>query len=104
MTVLNSIQAKLNTGLLIYKGVIMTVKEHITMFIKYYWNNNIATFKTRNIQSLSESGKVKFGYRLGSPDTYTRTFRTMKENGDIKVTPIKGTTKDNTWYLEGHSL
>jgi len=81
-----------------------TVRSHIAMFIKYYWNHNIATFKTRHIQRLSESGELKFGYRLGSPDTYTRAFRSMKEAGEIVVRPINGTTRDNTWYLEGHNL
>jgi len=83
----------------------MKVKDHIAIFIKYHWNNNIATFKTRQIQELSYRGEDKYGYRLGSPDTYTREFRSMKENGLISVRPVRNTTtKDNTWYLEGHSL
>lgn len=81
-----------------------TVRNHIAMFIKYYWNHNIGTFKTRHIQRLSESGEVKFGHRLGSPDTYTRAFRSMKEEGLIQVRPVTGDTRDNTWFLEGHSL
>jgi len=82
-----------------------TVRKHIELFIKHYWNHNIATFKTRHIQALSESGEIKFGHRLGSPDTYTRAFRAMKEEGVINVRPISSSdTKDNTWYLEGHSL
>ena len=83
----------------------ITVKQHIELFIKHYWNNNIATFKTRHIQALSESGERKFGYRLGSTETYTRAFRSMKESGEIRVRPIPDkSTRDNTWYLEGHSL
>ena len=54
----------------------------------------------------------KFGYRLGSPDTYTRTFRKMKEDGDFKVrihrynklSNFMNKKTDALWVLEDHNL
>lgn len=87
------------------------VKEHISMFIRYTWNFG-KRFRTRQIQELSVSGEKKFGYRLGSPDTYTRTFRKMKEDGDFKVrihrynklSNFMNKKTDALWVLEDHNL
>ena len=80
-----------------------TVRGHIESMIKWYWNNRKVSFRTRDIQSLSERGDKLFGRRLGSPSTYDRVFRDMKEKGLIKVKE-KTTGTDSIWYLEGHKL
>ena len=56
----------------------MTVREHLILFLDYHLTNNIR-FKTHEIQELSARSKAKFGRRLGSPGTYTRQFRYIKE-------------------------
>tara|TARA_R110002020_G_scaffold50363_5_gene142408 strand:- start:1634 stop:1891 length:258 start_codon:yes stop_codon:yes gene_type:complete len=80
-----------------------TVKSHISNMIKWYWNNRKIGFRTRDIQSLSERGEKLYGRRLGSPSTYDRVFREMKEKGDINVEEQK-TKTDSLWLLRGHSL
>ena len=80
-----------------------TVRIHISNMIKWYWNNRRLGFRTRDIQSLSERGEKLYGRRLGSPSTYDRVFRDMKENGDIDVEEKK-TKTDSVWLLKGHSL
>ena len=61
------------------KEIIMTVKEHLMLFLDYHLTNKLR-FKTHEIQELSSRGKTKFGKRLGSPGTYTRQFRYIKED------------------------
>ena len=80
-----------------------TVKLHISNMIKWYWNNRKLGFRTRDIQSLSERGVKLYGRRLGSPSTYDRVFRDMKEKGDINVEEQK-TKTDSLWLLRGHKL
>jgi len=81
----------------------ITVKKHIGNMIKWYWDNRKLGFRTRDIQSLSERGEKLYGKRLGSPTTYDRTFRDMKEKGEINV--VEKTTKtDSIWLLRGHKL
>ena len=53
--------------------------------ILWYWNNKRIGFRTRDIQGLSKRGEKLYGYRLGSPSTYDRQFREMKEKGLIDV-------------------
>ena len=57
----------------------MTVKKHLILFLDYHLTNKIK-FKTHEIQGLSSRGKLKFGRRLGSPGTYTRQFRYIKND------------------------
>lgn len=80
-----------------------TVVEHISNMIKWYWNNKRIGFRTRDIQGLSERGEIKYGYRLGSPSTYDRAFRKMKEDGLIDVEE-RTTSTDSIWVLKGHAL
>ena len=80
-----------------------TVKKHIENMIKWYWNNRKLGFRTRDIQSLSERGIELYGRRLGSPSTYDRVFRDMKEKGIINVKE-KTTRTDSVWLLRGHKL
>ena len=80
-----------------------TVRKHIETMIKWYWNNRKLGFRTRDIQGLSRRGEKLYGRRLGSPSTYERVFRDMKEKEIITVEE-KSTKKDSVWLLRGHSL
>ena len=60
-------------------------------------------FRTRDIQGLSERGVGLYGRRLGSPSTYDRVFRDMKEKGVIDVKE-QTTRTDSVWLLRGHKL
>ena len=57
----------------------MTVKQHLINFLNYHLTHK-KTFKTHDIQDLSVRGVEKWGYRLGSPGTYTRQFRYLKKD------------------------
>ena len=83
--------------------MVITVRKHIEVMIKWYWNNKKLGFRTRDIQSLSKRGVRLYGRRLGSPSTYDRTFRDMKEKGEINVKE-KSTRTDSVWLLRGHNL
>lgn len=80
-----------------------TVKSHISAMIRWYWNNRKLGFRTRDIQALSDRGVKLYGKRLGSPTTYDRVFREMKEKKDINVEEQK-TKTDSLWLLRGHKL
>ena len=83
----------------------MTVRTHIMNYMRYLMQNNIATFKTSDIQNLSERS-VKFvpgiDGRMGSPGTYERTFRELRKSGMITVKKHKESKKQRqaSWYLE----
>ena len=83
--------------------MVPTVRKHIGIMIKWYWDTKRLGFRTRDIQSLSERGVGLYGRRLGSPSTYDRIFRDMKEKGEINVKE-KSTRTDSVWLLRGHSL
>ena len=83
--------------------MVPTVRQHIETMIKWYWNNRKLGFRTRDIQGLSRRGEKLYGKRLGSPSTYERVFRDMKEKNMINVKE-KSTKKDSVWLLRGHSL
>ena len=80
-----------------------TVRKHIEAMIKWYWINRKLGFRTRDIQGLSERGVGLYGRRLGSPSTYDRVFRDMKEKGVIDVKE-QTTRTDSVWLLRGHKL
>ena len=86
----------------------MTVRTHIMNYMRYLMQNNIATFKTSDIQNLSERS-VKFvpgkDSRMGSPGTYERTFRELRKSGMITVKKHKEFKKQRqaSWYLESIS-
>ena len=63
----------------------MTIKNHITNYLKHLENSGISIFKTSDIQDLSIRGKKVFGRRLGSPSTYERTFRQLRQDGMLTV-------------------
>ena len=83
--------------------MVPTVRKHIEVMKKWYWNNKKLGFRTRDIQSLSKRGVRLYGRRLGSPSTYDRIFRDMKEKGEINVKE-KSTRTDSVWLLRGHNL
>ena len=81
----------------------MTVKEHLIKFLDWKFDNGIV-FKTHDIQNLSERGIVKFGKRLGSPETYTRQFRELRLNNAYTVDKIKSpNSRKKSWYVTGRS-
>ena len=76
----------------------MTVKQHVINFLDYHLTHN-KTFKTHNVQDLSARGILKYGYRLGSPGTYTRQFRYIK-NDLFNITKIKSnSSSEATWLV-----
>ncbi len=79
----------------------MTVRTHIMNYMKHLMRENIATFKTSDIQNLSERS-IKFGHRIGSPGTYERVFRALRESGMIQVKKHKEFKKQrqSSWYLK----
>jgi hypothetical protein len=83
-----------------------SVKDHISIFITWCWNNGYNQFRTRDIQGLSERGEQRFGHRLGSTETYTRCFRKMRTDNLIRVIKVEDQSgkRDANWKLLGHSL
>ena len=79
-----------------------TVTEHIKAFLTWtYKAKKTKTFYTSDIQNLSERSKLVFGRRLGSPDTYNRAFRKLKEDGWITVTKAKRSNKrEAVWNIK----
>jgi len=78
----------------------MTIKKHILNYLKYLENSDIFVFYTSDIQNLSERSKKVFGRRLGSPSTYERTFRQLRQDGKLKV--LKGRNKskrESGWFI-----
>jgi hypothetical protein len=81
----------------------MTVKEHLIKFLDWKFDNGIM-FKTHDIQNLSERGLKKFGKRLGSPETYTRQFREVRQNGVYTVDKIHTYgTNEKSWYVRSRN-
>ena len=99
----------------------MTVRKHIMNYMKHLIRENIATFKTSDIQNLSERStrftkteeydfieakecnyKQYMKRRLGSPGTYERMFRELRKSGMITVRRHKEFKKQRqaSWYLE----
>ena len=69
----------------------MKVKDHIMSFIKNRAIIGDRTFYTHEIQTLSEQGLMRFQRRLGSPSTYERTFRLLREDGYLDVRKLDNT-------------
>jgi len=81
----------------------MTVKEHLIKFLDWKFDRGIM-FKTHDIQNLSERGLKKFGKRLGSPETYTRQFRELRQNGVYNVDKIHTYgTNEKSWYVRSRN-
>tara|TARA_R100001463_G_scaffold91038_1_gene145758 strand:- start:178 stop:429 length:252 start_codon:yes stop_codon:yes gene_type:complete len=80
----------------------MKVKEHIMNFIKSRAILGDRTFYTHEIQTLSEKGLIRFSRRLGSPSTYERTFRLLREDGYLDVRKIENPkSRESRWEIRG---
>ena len=80
----------------------MKVKEHIMSFIKNRYIMGDRTFYTHEIQTLSDQGLTKFQRRLGSPSTYERTFRLLRESGKLVVHKIENLkSRESRWEIRG---
>ena len=80
----------------------MKVKEHIMSFIKNRVIIGDRTFYTHEIQTLSEQGLMRFQRRLGSPSTYERTFRLLREDGKLLVYKIENLkSREAKWEIRG---
>ena len=80
----------------------MKVKEHIMSFIKHRSSVGDKTFYTHEIQTLSDTGLVRFQRRLGSPSTYERTFRLLREGGYLDVRKIENPrSRESRWEIRG---
>ena len=80
----------------------MKVKEHIMSFIKNRVIIGDRTFYTHEIQTLSEQGLMRFQRRLGSPSTYERTFRLLREDGYLDVRKIENLkSRESRWEIRG---
>jgi hypothetical protein len=76
----------------------MTVKQHLINFLDWHLTNK-KLFKTHHIQNLSERGKSKYGKRLGSPETYTRLFRDLRQEGLYEVDKLKSNSSERSWMV-----
>ena len=80
----------------------MKVKEHIMNFIKSRAILGDRTFYTHEIQTLSEQGLMRFQRRLGSPSTYERTFRLLREDGKLLVYKVENLkSREAKWEIRG---
>ena len=81
----------------------MKIKQHIINYLTYIFNNGIEIFKTSDIQNLSErSAKFAKRGRLGSPSTYERTFRQLRQDGKITVQKqrLKKGGRQSSWKIK----
>ena len=80
----------------------MKVKDHIMSFIQNRYIMGDRTFYTHEIQTLSEQGLMRFQRRLGSPSTYERTFRLLREGGNLVVCKIENLkSRESRWEIRG---
>ncbi len=81
----------------------MTVREHLILFLDWHLTNK-KLFRTHNIQDLSQRGLSKFGKRLGSPETYTRQFRELRQDGYYEVDKLTSAgSNEKSWYVKRRS-
>jgi len=77
-----------------------TVRNHITDFLKMKKMQN-ETFLTHDIQNLSNAWFVRFNFRLGSTETYTREFRRMRLDEVVEVEKLNRVNKEQLWRIKG---
>tara|TARA_Y100001938_G_scaffold29162_1_gene39417 strand:+ start:2543 stop:2812 length:270 start_codon:yes stop_codon:yes gene_type:complete len=85
------------------KGKTMTIRKHILSYLTQIKDSiGQPTFRTSDIQGLSFKGESKFGRMLGSPSTYEREFRRMRQEEIIMVTEGSKlpNQKQATWILK----
>jgi len=81
----------------------MTIRKHILSYLTQIRESiGQPTFRTSDIQGLSFKGEDKFGRMLGSPSTYEREFRRMRQEEIIKVTQGSKlpNQKQATWIIK----
>ena len=78
-------------------AVAITVKGHLKAFLNYQYKHRLR-FKTHEIQELSARGKLKFGRRIGSTETYTRCFRQLREDGKYTVNKLKSPNSNEAMW------
>ena len=77
-----------------------TVRDHIKDFLKMRFMQN-TTFLTHDITNLSNAWFVRFKYRLGSTETYTREFRRMREEDIVNVEKGDRVNREQLWKIRG---
>jgi|TARA_R100000329_G_scaffold141248_1_gene123950 hypothetical protein len=84
----------------------VTIKTHIINYLTFLNQVGIEEFKTSDIQNLSERS-VKFAKgsgrrRLGSPSTYERTFRQLRQDNKIIIERKRGIRNEAeaTWIIK----
>ena len=84
----------------------MTIKTHIINYLTFLNQIGKEEFKTSDIQNLSERS-VKFAKgsgrrRLGSPSTYERTFRQLRQDNKIIIERKRGIRNEAeaTWIIK----
>tara|TARA_R100000234_G_scaffold12807_2_gene7119 strand:+ start:258 stop:521 length:264 start_codon:yes stop_codon:yes gene_type:complete len=84
----------------------VTIKTHIINYLTFLNQVGIEEFKTSDIQNLSERS-VKFAKgsgrrRLGSPSTYERTFRQLRQDNKIIIERKRGIKNEAeaTWIIK----
>ena len=78
------------------------VKDHIMSFIKNRVILGSRCFYTHEIQRLSEQGMMTFQRRLGSPSTYERMFRQLREDGYLSVHKVDNPkSREARWEIRG---
>ena len=75
----------------------MTVRQHLIKFLDYHLTHKLI-FKTHDLQDLSSRGLLKFGKRLGSPETYTRQFRDLKKE-IFTIDKLKSKGNEAAWLV-----
>ena len=81
----------------------MTIRKHILNYLTRIKESiGQPTFRTSDIQGLSFKGEGNFGRMLGSPSTYEREFRRMRQEEIIKVTQVTKlpNQKQSTWIIK----
>ena len=79
----------------------MTIKKHIINYLKYLENSGIFRFDTSDIQRLSDRSQKVFGKRLGSPSTYERVFRQLRQDGNLIVSKNRERGKrQSSWKIK----
>ena len=80
-----------------------TIKKHILGYLTNIKESiGEPTFRTSDIQGLSFQGVSKYGRMLGSPSTYERVFRQIRQDGLVKVSQSSKLTdqRQASWVIK----
>tara|TARA_R100000353_G_C6463442_1_gene184541 strand:- start:396 stop:656 length:261 start_codon:yes stop_codon:yes gene_type:complete len=68
----------------------VSIKNHILSYLtKINETMDQPIFRTSDIQRLSDKGEIRYGKMLGSPSTYEREYRRLRQDGVIEVKEIQ---------------